>query len=121
MTKRIASSDNKKNIGEGFLPAERLWRAAQMFCQNGVDVPPIDAEPTPEEMLGLTVGILRRRKNISRLKFAQSIGCSIEELLAFEAGLLSKSVMLKYLPTMAQEIGLDLDSLQPLKRRMRIA
>jgi len=121
LRKTSASSDMKKNKGEGFLPAEVIWRAAQMFCQNGVEVSPIDAEPTPEEMLGLTIGILRRHKHISHEKFARSIGCSVEELLALEAGLLPKKVILKYLPAIAHATGVNLGSLQPLARRIKIA
>ena len=121
MRKTNASSDKKKNKGEGFLPADVIWRAAQMICQNGVEGSPIDAEPTPEEMLGLTIGILRRRKHISHQKFARLIGCSVEELLALEAGLFSTNLMNKYLPAIAREVSIDIDSLQPLARRIKIA
>jgi hypothetical protein len=121
LRKRNASSEAKTNMGEGFLPAETLWRAAHIFCMNAGGAPHPDSEPTPEEMLGLTVGILRRRNNISRLNFARSIGCSVEELVALEAGLMPKNTMQKYLPAIAQEIGIDPTSLQPQKRRMKTA
>jgi DNA-binding transcriptional regulator YiaG len=104
--KKTNASSDKKNNGEGFLPAEILWRAAQMICQKDKEVLPIDAEPAPLEMLGLTIGILRRRKHISRSKFAQKIGCSVEELLALEVGLLPEGVLAKYLPLILKEINI---------------
>jgi DNA-binding transcriptional regulator YiaG len=119
--KKINASSDKNNSGEGFLPAETLWRAAQMICQKGMEVPPIDAEPAPLEMLGLTIGILRRRKHISRLEFAQNIGCSVEELLALEAGLLPASDIAKYLPLIINEIEVPKIFLQPISRNIKFA
>ena len=118
LRKKNASSDTKKRR-ERFLPAETLWRVAHRFPKNRDETPRSGSEPTPEEMLGLTIGILRRRQNISRPNLAQSIGCSVEELLALEAGLLPKNRMLKYLPVIAHEIGIDLTSLQPQRRQMK--
>jgi len=119
--KKINASSDKKNSGEGFLPAETLWRAAQMICQKGVEVPPIDAEPAPLEMLGLTIGILRRRKHISRSQFAQKIDCSVEELLALEAGLLPASELAKYLPLILKETEMSEIALQPFFRNIKFA
>jgi hypothetical protein len=119
--KKIDASSDKKNSGEGFLPAESLWRAAQMICQNGLEVPPIDAEPTPLEMLGLTIGILRRRKHITRLQLSKKTGCSVEEILALEAGLLPAGYLKKYLPRISREVGLREYSLQPLLRNIKFA
>jgi DNA-binding transcriptional regulator YiaG len=118
LNKTNASSDKKIN-GEGFLPAETLWRAAQMICQKGMEVPPINAEPAPMEMIGLTIGILRRRKHISRSRFAQKIGCSMEELLALEAGLLSASEFAKYLPLILKQTEISELLLQPYFRSMK--
>jgi DNA-binding XRE family transcriptional regulator len=119
--KKIDASSDKKNIGEEFLPAESLWRAAQMIRQNGLEVPPIDAEPTPLEMLGLTIGILRRRKHISRLQLAKKIGCSVEDILALEAGLLPIEYLKRYLPRVSREVGLRESPLQPLFRNIKFA
>lgn|GEM_PF-5097884 len=119
--KKINTSADKKNSGEGFLPAETLWRAAQMICQQGMEVSPIDAEPAPQEMLGLTIGILRRRKHISRSQFAQGIGCSMEELLVLEAGLLPASELAKYLPLILKEIEMPEKSMQWFLRNARLA
>ena len=119
--KKINASSDKKNREEGFLPAETLWRAAQMICQKGMVVPPIDAEPAPLEMLGLTVGILRRRKHISHSQFAQKIGCSVEELLALEAGLLPAKDLAKYLPLIINEIEVPKKFLQPLFQNIKFA
>lgn len=84
--KKINASSDKKISGEEFLPSETLWRAAQLICTSGVTISPLEAEPTPQEMLGFTIGILRRQKHISHKQFAQRIGCSLEELLAFGGG-----------------------------------
>jgi len=118
--KKINASSDKKNR-ENFLPAETLWRAAQMIRQQGMEVSPIDAEPTPLEMLGLTIGILRRRKHISRSQFAQKIGCSMEELLVLEAGLLPARDLAKYLPLIINEIEVPNKILQPFFRNIKTA
>jgi hypothetical protein len=119
--KKIDASSDNKNGGEEFLPAESLWRAAQMICQNGLEVPPIDAEPTPLEMVGLTIGILRRRKHISRLQLAKKIGCPVEEILALEAGLLPADRLQRYLPRISREVGLREHPLQLLFRNIKFA
>jgi DNA-binding transcriptional regulator YiaG len=103
------------------IPAETLWRAAQMIRQQGIEVLSIEAEPTPLEMLGLTIGILRRRKRISRLDFAQKIGCSVEELLALEAGLLPASHLAKYLPLIINEVKIPEDLILPIFRKIKFA
>ena len=119
--KKINASSDKNNSGEDFLPAETLWRAAQMISQKGMEVPPIDSEPTPLEMLGLTIGIVRRRKHISRSQFAQKIGCSVEEILALEAGLLTINDLAKYLPLIMNEIEVPRKFLQPFFSNIKLA
>jgi len=118
--KKTNACSDKKNSGEGFLPAETLWRAAQMICQKGKEIPPIDAEPAPLEILGLAIGILRRRRHTSRLQFAQKIGCSMEELLALEAGLLPAGELTKYLPLILKEINMPELSLHPIFRNIKV-
>lgn len=107
MKKINASSD--KNNRDNFLPAETLWRTAQMTRQKGMEVSPLDAEPVPLEMLGLAIGILRRRKHISHLEFAKKIDISVEELLALEKGLLPAGELVKYLPSIIQQIKIPGD------------
>jgi hypothetical protein len=119
--KKINASSDSNNEDENFLPSEILWRAAQMIFEKGVEVPPIDSEPAPLEMLGLTIGILRRRKHISRSQFINKIGCSVEELLALEAGLLPASDLIKYLPLILKEIEVPEISLQPFFPNIKFA
>ncbi len=120
MKKINASSDpNSKN--KNFLPSEILWRAAQMIHENGMEVSSIEAEPEPLEMLGLTIGILRRRKHISRSQFAQKIGCSVEELLALEAGLLPGRELEKYLPLILKETEMSEIFQQPFFSNIKFA
>jgi hypothetical protein len=116
--KKINASSDKKNR-KNFLPAVTLWRAAQMIRQKGMEVSPIEAEPTPLEMLGLTIGILRRRKHIPRSQFAQKIDCSMEELLALESGLLPVSDLAKYLPLIINEIEVPNKILQIFFRNIK--
>lgn len=85
-----------------------LWRAAQKIRENGVELPPLEAESTAEEILGAAVGVLRRRRNLTRAEFARRIGCTVEELLALEIGLLPPNLVKKYLSLIAREIGEDL-------------
>jgi hypothetical protein len=119
--KKINASSDKKNRVNNIIPVETLWRAAQIFRQQGMEVSQIDAEPTPLEMLGLTIGILRRRKRISRLEFAQKIGCSVEELLALEAGLLPAGDFAKYLPLIINEVKIPRDLIQPILSNIKFA
>ena len=62
MRKLHASSD-KKIEETNYLPSSTLWRAAQLIAEKGIEIPPLDAEPAPQEMLGLAIGILRRQKH----------------------------------------------------------
>lgn len=119
--KKTDASSVKRNNEERFLPADALWRAAKMISQQGMEVPPIDAEPTPLEMLGMTIGIFRRRKHISRIQLAKKTGCSIEEILALEAGLLPADLLKKCLPRVSREVGLREHSLQPFIRNIKLA
>jgi hypothetical protein len=119
--KKINASSDSNNEDENFLPSEILWRAAQMIFEKGVEVPPIDSEPAPLEVVGLTIGILRRRKHIPRSKFVKKIGCSVEELLALEAGLLPAGELAKYLPLILKEINMPELSLHPIFRNIKFA
>lgn len=119
--KKIYASSDKKSMGEALLPAEILWRAAQLIRQGGTQLPPFDAEPAPEEMLGLTIGILRRRKHISKSQLAQTVGCSMEELLALEAGGLPLAVAQKYLPQIMRELEIPSKFLTPFLNRLKFA
>lgn len=112
MKKTNASSDSNMNK-RNHLPSEILWRAAQLINHKSKEVSPIDAEPAPQEMLGLAIGILRRRKRISQYELAQRIGCTVEEVVALETGLLPVSDYKKYLPLILRAIRLSRKSLQP--------
>lgn len=119
--KKSNASSEKNNMDMNYLPSKILWRAAQLIEKKGIDVSPIDAEPAPQEMLGLAIGILRRQKHISHFQLAQRIGCSVEELLALETGLLPRSDYLKYLPLILDAIGLSMKSLQPFLIKIKFA
>jgi hypothetical protein len=116
-----ASSDKKGKSMDHILPAETLWRAAQLIHQQEKEPAPMKAEPAPLEMLGLTIGILRRRKRISRIEFAQTIDCPVEELLALEMGLLPAHKLIKYLPHIVQQIKIPGDLIQPIYPNIKFA
>ena len=120
MKKNNASSEYEKKE-TSYLPPETLWHASQFLAQKGITAPSIDAEPAPQEMLGLAIGILRRQKNISRDQLAQRIACPLEELVAMETGLLPGSVYLKYLPRILNAIGLPENLLQPFLNKIKLA
>lgn len=119
MKKIIASSDQK--LDERFLPAETLWKAAQIVRQKGAFDLQLTAEPKPHEILGLTIGMVRRRRQITLHELATKTGCSIEELLAFESGLLPIKEMIKYLPAILREVKIPKRSIQPLLQKIRAA
>lgn len=115
------ASLQKKVEEKNCLPSELLWRAAELICRKNTEIPPSEADPTPYEMLGLAIGILRRKKQISRFQFAQRIGCTVEEVLALETGLLPASDYGKYLPLILQIIELPEKSLQPFLTNIKFA
>lgn len=119
MKKIIAGSD--QTLKGRFLPAETLWNAAQMVRRKGV----VDLQPTgelkPHEILGLAIGIVRRRKKITLNELANKTGFSIEELLAFEAGLLPGRELIKYLPAILREVKISRKSIKPLLQKITAA
>ncbi len=119
MKKINASSDIK--LEEGFQSAETLWKAAQIVRQKGVLDLQLTAEPKPHEILGLTIGMVRRRRQITLNELANKTGFSVEELLAFEAGLLPVKEMIKYLPSILREVKIPKRSIQPLLQKIRAA
>lgn len=120
MNKRRANLE-KKHGETSYLSSEILWGAAQLIDQEGLQVSQINAESAPQEMLGLAIGILRRRKQISRFHLAQSIGCTVDELVALETGWLPRSEYVKYLPLILSVIGLPEQSLQPFLTQIKYA
>lgn len=103
------------------LPAKTLWQTANFIKDTGIQIQPLEAELTPLEILGITIGILRRRKNFSRILFAQRVGCPVEELIALEMGLLPLQKILKYLPKISQGIDVPERSLQTFIRNLKFA
>ena len=106
---------------EGFLPAETLWKAAQVVHQYGELDLDIKTEPKPHEILGLTIGIIRRRRHITLDELADKTGFSIEELVVFEAGLLPVKELIKYLPAILREVKIPRKSIKPLLQKITAA
>lgn len=114
--KKINASSEK--LEEGFLPAETLWKAALIVRRKATGHLQLKAEPKPHELLGLTIGMVRRRKDLSLEELAEKTGFSVEELLAFEAGLLPVGEFIKYLPAILREVKIPRKSIQPLLRKI---
>ncbi len=119
MKKLFASSDKEK--GEGLLPAAVVWGASQLASPVQDRLHSTKTEPEPVEMIGLTIGILRRRKRFSHAQFAQRIGCSVEEMLALEAGLLPEETLVRLLPAILREVGNNPQVIQVFVNQIKFA
>ena len=71
-----------------------LIRAAKRARQGGI-VRPSSPDPTPAERLGILMNVLRRRENRDLDWVSERTGCALDELVAFEAGLLDHPHMLE--------------------------
>lgn len=111
--KKILANSDEGNTEDGFLPSDKLWLTVQMARKKEVEIPLITASSGAPEMLGLIISILRRRKHISRQRFAQKLGCSVEEILALEGGLLPAKDIARYLPLIIKKIKVPKKILQP--------
>lgn len=116
----ITASSDKKNRA-GLLPAAVVWRASQLARPIQEKSRSAETEPEPLELIGLTIGILRRRKRLSHSQFAKKVGCSVEELLVLEVGLLSDEKLAKYLPAIIREIGDEQNIIEMLVNHIKFA
>lgn len=119
MNTTIASSDKKNRAG--LLPAAVVWRASQLARPIQDQSRSAETEPEPLESIGLTIGILRRKERLSHSQFAEKIGCSVEELLVLEAGLLPDDKLAKYLPAVLREIGDERNVIQMFLNQIKFA
>jgi hypothetical protein len=84
----------------------QLIRTADWVRARG-QVRPISDDPAPEEQVGILFNIIRRRKNLSLERLASLTGYKIEELIAFEAGLLKRLRICEMLPALAEIVGVN--------------
>lgn len=89
-----------------------LMRAAELVRERG-QVRPISDVPVIEESVGIIYNQVRRRRNFSLERLASASGFAIEEIVAFEAGLLPRLRMCEMLPNLAREVGMDFARLFP--------
>lgn len=92
-----------------------LMRAADLVRERG-EVRPISDVPVIEESIGILFNQVRRRRKISLERMEQSTGFAVEEIIAFEAGLLPRLRMCEMLPNLAREVGVDFESFFPKHR-----
>lgn len=81
-----------------------LIRAADWVRTKG-QIRPISDDPVPEEQIGILFNIVRRRKNLTVERLAEITGYRMEELIAFEAGMLPRRRMLEMLSDLARHVG----------------
>ena len=105
-TKNLTMDDTHKNL--------LLIRAAELAMQEG-NMRFSSPDPTAAEQLGITINILRRQKQRSISWVSRATGYLPEQLIAFEAGLLSNRKMLKMLPDIAQALQLNLPENQHIQ------
>lgn len=105
-------SSLSKDISTDSHPANLLMRAAN-WVREGGQVHPISEDPTAEESLGILFNIVRRRKKISLEALSLVSGLTVEELIAFEAGMLPGLRIREILPDLTRGVGMDPSSLLP--------
>ena len=87
-----------------------LIRAAEWIRDRG-QIRPISDIPVPEEEIGILFNIIRRRKKVTLEKLANKSGFQMEELIAFEAGLLPRLRVCEMLPELAKRVGINYEDL----------
>jgi len=87
-----------------------LIRAADWARERG-QVRPVSDVPAPEEQIGILFNTIRRREKFTLDKLANKSGFEIEELVAFEAGLLPGLRMCEMLPVLAKSVGFSHEEL----------
>lgn len=87
-----------------------LIRTAGWVREKG-QVRPISEDPVLEESIGILFNILRRQKKITLENLAKMSGLEIEELIAFEAGLLPRLRVCEILPDLTRSIGIAYEEL----------
>lgn len=85
---------------------KHLIRAAAWIRQRG-EVREISEDPVPEETIGILLNILRRDKNISLEDLQNRSGIPVEELIAFEAGMMPRKKIIKILPDLIRALGIS--------------
>lgn len=103
--KEEMKTSNRKNLPDS-QPVNQLIRTADWVRARG-QIRPISDDPAPEENVGILFNIIRRRKNLSLERLASLTGYKIEELIAFEAGLLKRLRMCEMLPALAETVGVN--------------
>lgn len=98
-SKNLNMDDDHKNL--------LLIRAAELAMKEG-NMRFSSPDPTAAEQLGITINIIRRQKQRSISWVSRATGYLPEQLIAFEAGVLSNRKMLKMLPDIAQALQLNL-------------
>ena len=103
--KEEMKTSNSRNNPDSQL-VNHLIRTAEWVRARG-QIRPISEDPAPEEQVGILFNILRRRKRISLERLANETDYKIEEIIAFEAGLLKRVKMCEMLPVLAESVGIE--------------
>lgn len=103
--KEEMKTSNSKNVPDS-QNVNLIIRTAAWVRARG-QMRPISEDPVIEEQVGILFNIIRRRKNITLEKLANQTDYKIEELIAFEAGLLKRLRMCEMLPKLTKIVGVN--------------
>lgn len=101
--KEEMKTSNRRNSPDSH-SVNQLIRTADWVRARG-QIHPVSEDPVLEEQIGILFNVLRRRKNMTLERLANQTGYRIEELIAFEAGLLKRLRMCEMLPVLAEIVG----------------
>ena len=95
-----------------------LIRTADWVGIRG-QVRPVSEVPVPEEEIGILFNIIRRRRKITLENLASTSSFHVEELIAFEAGLLPRLRTCEMFPELAKRVGfVPEDLLQQIQKNI---
>ena len=91
-----------------------LIRAAQAAGRIDQEEELFRDDVLAEERLGIAIGVIRRRKNITREELALKTGYDLEILIALEMGILDVDMLYRVLPGVLGGLGMDLTILNQI-------
>lgn len=91
-----------------------LIRSAELAKKEG-NIRSSSPMPSAAEQLGIAINILRRKQSRSIHWVSRATGYSPEELIAFEAGVLTNKTMLAMLPDITNALRLNQSQLQQVQ------
>lgn len=113
LCKEEMKTSKSKNTPDSQL-VNHLIRTAEWVRTRG-RVRPISEDPALEEQVGILFNMIRRRKKISLERLANETDFKIEEIIAFEAGMMKRLRMCEMLPVLAESVGIKNDWIKEIQ------